>query len=72
MREVLLKTTEKEESKSIYFLILPAKSESYLERKISKFISNYNQPVGEYFNLPSSPKDFAIVLKKLTDEYQEA
>jgi hypothetical protein len=55
----------------IYFLLFPAKADSYLERKINKFISNYNQPIGEYYKFPERVGDYLTVLKQLTEEYNE-
>jgi hypothetical protein len=52
----------------IYFLLFPAKADSYFERKLNKFISNYNQPTEQY-RFPNNPNEYLAVLKEITDEF---
>ena len=36
--------------------MFPAKADSYLERKLARFISNYNQANNEAYKFPNDPK----------------
>lgn len=71
MKDVLQKVREKQQHKLIYFLLFPAKSDSYLQRKINKFISNYNLPLEQY-RYPNNPKDYLNVLKEIMNQYNQA